>query len=254
MGRWVFTVCWALLVVGCGDTDFYARAGDEVVGGTADRGRTPAVVAIGINSGTALCSGTLIASRWVLTARHCVSETNERVDCEHGGGRVYADRDPRGLWIIAGDSARTGTIVAQGDALRVPDVPSLCGNDIALIHLDRPVNDIAPMALGTARMERGGEIRVVGFGRRGDTARSGIGVRYRRDAVGVVESAVREFAVTEGPCSGDSGSPAIDPVRNTVVGVLSRGSENCRGDDALGIYTQTAVFSGWIRDTVRGTR
>src|SRR5207302_648749 len=41
----------------------------EIVSGVPDRGRDPAVIAIDV-AGEGLCSGTLIASQIVLTARH----------------------------------------------------------------------------------------------------------------------------------------------------------------------------------------
>ena len=68
----------------------------EIVSGVADRGRDPAVIAIDIG-GEGLCSGTLIAPRVVLTARHCVSVTSEGVSCPAQGAQISSNRSPKSL-------------------------------------------------------------------------------------------------------------------------------------------------------------
>src|SRR5262245_137842 len=65
----------------------------EIVRGVPDRNRDPAVVAVEIAE-TALCTGTLISPRLVLTARHCTSRTVPTVTCPAAGVQVLADRDP----------------------------------------------------------------------------------------------------------------------------------------------------------------
>src|SRR5690349_1437374 len=143
---------------------------EGIVGGRSDRGKDPAVVAIDIG-GEGLCTGSLIAPRWVLTARHCVSDTAERVECPSRRAQVHGHNPADTFTILVGNDVASATPVAIGQRIVVPSSNLLCGHDIALIELDREVYGVSPLALGSlTNVER---VRGVGFGKRGDALAAG---------------------------------------------------------------------------------
>lgn len=216
----------------------------EVVGGVADHGRNPAVVAVMIGN-EGLCSGTLIAKDVVLTARHCVAKTAEHVQCPADSVQVYDTRDPKTLGIITGDVVDGQTPVAYGREIIAPNGVTLCDADIALIVLDQEVRNIKPLGVSLKPLGQGAWVSSVGYGKRGD-ARSA-GAKRFREHVPVVGITAAEFFVGESTCQGDSGGPALDASTGDVVGVVSRGGPSCEGSDAHNIYTRTDAFS-WLVD------
>jgi len=219
----------------------------EIVHGVPDRGRDPAVVAIDIAS-EGLCSGTLIADNAVLTARHCVAKTAERIGCPSPEPHVLEDRLPSSLRVFAGEQLPNLQFVATGRKIVAPPGASLCDADIAVLLLDRRVTGIQPLGVSERGVAQGDHVRAVGFGRRGDSASAG--TKLLRDHVPVVATSAAEFLVGEATCSGDSGGPAIDEESGRIVGVISRGGPTCEGKEVHNVYTRADTFLGLLR--VRG--
>src|SRR5262249_30886010 len=156
---------------------------------------------------------------------HCVSETSEGVECPSSEPQIYEDRDPASLTILVGNDIATAKAVALGDDLVVPGSDQLCSNDIALVHLDRVVSGVKPLAVALDNQPAvGSYVRAVGFGKRGQKA--GSGKKYARDHVRVLDRSAAEFIVGESTCNGDSGGPALD-ANGAIVGVVSRGGPGC---------------------------
>lgn len=223
------------LLLGCGADDgggdYESTRVEPVVRGARDRGRHPAVVAIRTREGM-LCTGALIAPTVVLTARHCVSVTAEAVDCA-ARRNVFGDHSPSWFEVTASEDALNAPADARVSRVLVPDGTNLCGADVAVLVLDRPLRGITPLAVETRAPRAGDAVTVVGYGRRGDSGRAGVGTRYTRSDVRVTAVSAREVATTEGTCQGDSGSPLIDGRTGRVIAVLSRGEDRCVGGSSV---------------------
>lgn len=221
--------------------------------------------------GIGSCTGTLIAPNLILTALHCVSETDGASACDEegnplAGGDVGKQHTADDLVVFTGNTRpefERGVdppIAARGAKIFVPDTKTICAHDIALVLLDRNVEGakIAPLRL-EGEVVSGETVTSVGWG---VTTKSDFpSTRQRRTEVPVVNVGPHrdrggrslgpsEFEVGESICSGDSGGPAIATSTGAVLGVVSRGgngsqdqndpSAGCTGENAFNIYTGVA--------------
>ncbi len=225
------------------------------------------------------CSGALIAPNLVITARHCVSQSPERVTC--GDAKFGALRIPEDKVVVTTDTymdTAQNTFISK--RIILPEDARLCGNDIALIILATSVpstlaTPITPAIERRVTNREAYDFKFTAIGY-GVTSPIGNDARTRRirnainmycvpgdtdaerncdqipGAAGHVKEA--EFVAEDGTCQGDSGSSAYEersfqagaPV---TMGVLSRGGVDtsvwpprCVGS----IYTRTDMWRDLI--------
>ncbi|KAK7864784.1 hypothetical protein R5R35_012277 [Gryllus longicercus] len=270
---------------------------DRITGGTvADIYAYPWIARLGYKSSTRpnnpvsyRCGGSLISSRYVLTAAHCVvmrkesplrlttvklgeHTTDTPVDCKESGSCLPPPVDVEVEQIV----------VHPGyDATRQP--PTM-HHDLALLRLARPV-DFAreefvrpvclPVGADNQRMRLDGEALVVaGWGttETGEGSKALLNVFVPAVPIDRCRDAYRKLTQTttiipqqlcaggekgRDSCTGDSGGPLMrealvaGEAKTVQFGVVSFGPRSCGTAGVPGVYTRVGHYMQWILDTMR---
>lgn len=242
-------------LAGCASPESVGSSTQPVIGGTEtgnDRASVVYVTAEIANLGSPIAkagSGTLLAPNLIATALHVISRNPSNVPftCDATGNDVSGSQGsqlgatvaPEKIAIYAGPYP-DGEPIAYGAELVTSGSTTICQNDIAFVVLDRALELPATAVHRGRRLEVGEVLTAVGFGGE-DTSQ--LNPRTEREVeVSAVGQWIRTFTVSEGPCEGDSGGPALTAT-GELVGVFSSVSMDCTNANASAKYTDVSFFS-----------
>ncbi|MEI6412704.1 MAG: serine protease [Pseudomonadota bacterium] len=254
--------------------------GLRIVGGeTAEPGQWPWMASLYYRSGISWsfeCGATLIAPTWILTAAHCVTDDNGRLE--------LASQHQVAVGIYRESSVNSSNRIGVKRIVTHPgwNLDSL-EYDIALLELQQAV-DSAPVLLN-----EGGSLPVLsttmGWGLTQDGGNSSDRLRQvdlplvsnaqcqavydsfsesvygSREIIGSAQICAGYLQGGKDSCQGDSGGPLV--VRNgsewQQVGIVSFGefpdpNASCAAPGSYGVYTRVSSYRDFIRSVVPEAR
>jgi secreted trypsin-like serine protease len=240
----------------------FASPSSAVVGGRdAAPGAYPAVAEITFGS-SFLCTGTLIAPRWVLTAGHCGSITGAAVGSPAAWPPQLIDVRIGSITPGAGERVPVRRVVVN------PNYLANVGYDIALLELSTPSTKTPARVVGAGGASLWAPTTletIVGFGTTsegGDTADTLQEAQVPITTDAYCSGAYDDFDATsmvcagfpEGgvdTCQGDSGGPMFGRDAAGVLKVVGATSfgEGCARPGKPGVYARVGdtVLREWIR-------
>lgn len=244
----------------------------RIVGGdTVAEGEYPWMVAIVESRSNNLfrgqyCGATLIAARWVLTAAHCVTATDNPTGPENANNVDVVINQ------VDLSTSLTGERISAQQIYLHPDYYGAGHTDMALIYLQAPASaQPVDLVYPDSNLETPGKLATVaGWGR---TSEGGFASPRLRDVPlplvnhDTCDRAYPAFEIEErillcagyanggrDSCQGDSGGPlftfdeSLGGYRQAGIVSFGRG---CALRDTPGVYTRVSAQTNWISELIR---
>jgi len=241
--------------------------GSRIVGGTnALVNEFPWRVAMYSQDMGAFCGGTLISPNWVLTAAHCTAAWRGRYP-------LYADIGDHDLRTV---EEATNQVIKCDRIIQHANYDNQTqDNDIALCHLERPVQysrTIQPICLPWTMLGETFQGRTITASGWGTTSSGGSASPVLRKVdlpmlttqqcrnyyQGMItDNMICTYSAGKDTCQGDSGG-SIDYLepnfgRYFGIGVVSWGV-GCAGENQPGVYAKVTNYLTWIEQNTPGER
>lgn len=227
------------------------------------------------------CAGSLISSRYVLTAAHClIGSVSSKIIGVRLGEWNYSSEGASCFMTTKGRRCSKAAVdVAVASLLPHPAYNPRNNNkydDIGLIRLDKDIefsSHISPICLPPANsyLQPGERLTIAGWGLKGFNKLSVIKQKVDLPVASVSQCSImfenygRLTRIGQGQfcaggesgkdsCTGDSGAPLMrqlptNPPRWYIEGVVSFGV-GCGLKDHYGIYTKVSKYLNWIHSTM----
>ena len=211
--------------------------------------------------GNIFCSGSYIGNGWIVTAAHCISDSNNQalkkndilvltgsVNLISGGKKVHLEKEP-----IIHDKWDPVTHANDIALLKVAKIESLPAVRIPTIEVEAPlisINKILTVS-GWGLTTENGDISTV-------LLKVGVPVVSMDSCSTAYPGQINEHQICAGSlgrdsCQGDSGGPLTgrDGKGNVLIGVVSFG-KGCGREGYPGVYTRIVAYLDWITQKTGG--
>lgn len=238
------------------------KATPRIIGGLGvdpmDQKWNAIVALVSTENDSAFCGGTLIAPRWVLTAAHCIQDS-DAADNKSSIKIFY------GSYTLHSDRGRYASVKSLHIHPRYTSTDLT--NDIALIELNQTIDNVHILPLAEARPSEFTTGSIAGWGTL--SYNSPVYPNSLQEAhIPILENAScptlhyfndrSKGKFCAGPleggtdsCYGDSGGPLIIQENGQweLLGIISYGI-GCALENYPGVYTDVNYFSPWIANTI----